>query len=49
MKGETKTKWIKRREKEVRTGKKGVLMNGDIIISELLMNEKQPLIADKKT
>jgi hypothetical protein len=45
-KGEVETKWMERREREVRKGEKGILFDGDIIVSELLLEKKQLVIAD---
>ena len=46
LKYEVETKWITRREREVRKGKKGMLFDGDIIVSELLLQKNQLVIAD---
>ena len=46
--GEVEDKWFKRREREVRTGKRGMVLNADIILSEILCEKGLHLIADKQ-
>ena len=46
LKREVETKWMKRREREVRKGEKGMLFDGDIAVSELLLEQNQLVIAD---
>lgn len=47
-KGEVEDKWFQRREREVRTGKRGMVLNADIILSEILCETGRHLIADKR-